>query len=604
MLSYMTHLYNKIPTTLQDLLNPLALRFHDFLVNNFYDEFRNNKKLYIPFHTQESDNDIGYMLYKHKRKTPPRNKQFKNCFFPNDYSQVEEKATSWAGKPCLRASVIVASYNQKQTLKLNLLAWIQQTYPTELFEIVVADDGSSDGTKEMVNNLNMQLPYTLKFYTHEDKGFRLAKVRNEGVALSNGEVVLFVDADTIPSREYIWEHMKYYHISDNVAVVGMRHRIQNNIRQDDIIDKHRLDSLKYLPMIEEPNTSRHMRKWRKEILFNNVEFRRIWNAWGGFHGTLTSCRKEDYAGVGGYDECFTAYGQEDTEMGYRLLSKVQYLISNPNARLYHLEHPINPQITSPKNIEMLKEKTKGPKVTVYIVAYNSETYIEEAIKSTLNQTFHDYELIIVNDGSTDLTGSILNKYKYHPKIRIYNQIRKGKGAASNLALLYSRGEYVIPLDQNEILLPNALELLSNALEESDKIGFVYAGYKEVRHGKEVTVRPEVYHPGSFLVNRVTLPMMWKRGYFYLTEGFNQNITSYIEYDIALKLEELRGVKRLDDIVYISRSKAETDITISKIDLVSILNSAVKRRGVKLSPAIYGGDVEFTNRPPATDNIFH
>jgi glycosyltransferase involved in cell wall biosynthesis len=94
---------------------------------------------------------------------------------------------------------------------LNSTYWLGRNRPPYVIEVVIADDGSSDGTEELVNTLNTRLPYTLIFYTQEDEGFRLAKVRNEGVALSHGEVVLFVDADTIPSREYIWEHMKYYH---------------------------------------------------------------------------------------------------------------------------------------------------------------------------------------------------------------------------------------------------------------------------------------------------------------------------------------------------------------------------------------------------------
>ena len=261
------------------------------------------------------------MQYRHKRRTPPRKKQFKNCFFSNDYSLVQEKTSLWTGKPSLKASVIVASYNQKDTLKLNLLAWMQQTYPLELIEVIVADDGSNDGTEELANNLMTRLPISLKFYTQEDKGFRLAKIRNEGVALSNGDVVLFVDADTIPCREYVWEHMKYYHVSDNLAVVGMRHRIKNNITQEYILDKHKLDLLSQLPMIEDPGTPRYMKKWRKEVLFNNVTFRRHWNAWGGFHGTLTSCRRKDYIGVGGYDERFTVYGQDSIDMANRLLAR-------------------------------------------------------------------------------------------------------------------------------------------------------------------------------------------------------------------------------------------------------------------------------------------
>lgn len=563
----------------------MGLRFHDLLINTFYDEFRKNTILYIPIQNQKPDMDIEYMPYKHKRRTPPRNKQFRNCFFSNDYSQLEEKASLWTGKPCLKASVIVASYNQKQTLKLNLLAWAQQTYPIELIEVVIADDGSSDGTEDLVNTLSTRLPYTLKFYTQADEGFRLAKVRNEGVALSSGDVVLFVDADTIPSREYIWEHMKYYHISESVAVVGMRHGIENNIAEDTVLDKDQLDSLKKLPLIEDLDAPRYVRKWRKNILFNNLAFRNQCNVWGGFHGTLTSCRREDYIGVGGNDESFTAYGQEDIEMGYRLLAKVQYLISNPEARLYHLEHPSNPHKLNPRNIEIFQEKTKVPKVTVYVVAYNAETHIEQTIDSILTQTLKDYELIIVNDGSTDSTGSILRRYNYHPKIRVYNQPHKGKGAASNFALLYSRGEFVCPLGQDDLLMPDALETLSSALEESEKIGFVYAGYYEIKNGEVVTVHPEMYNPGSFLISRVTLPIMWKRGCFYLTEGFNEHISNYVEYDIALKLEEICVVRRVNFVLY--KHKAHLYKNNEEWNALNeVINNALKRRGIKLSAISY------------------
>jgi chondroitin synthase len=585
MLDYMISIYNKMPPYLQHFLSPLGLRLYDFLVNTFDYETRENRVLFIPYQSHEMS--VEYMRYKHKHKTPPLKKRFKNRFYSNDYSEVEEQASSWSGQPSLKASVIVASYNQKDTITLNLLAWAQQTYPLNLIEVIVADDGSSDGTIELVRDLQTQLPYTLKLYAQEDKGFRLAKLRNEGVALSNGDVVLFVDADTIPSREYIWEHMKYYHVAVNVAVVGMRHRIEMNIDENMKLSKDKLDDLKKLPVIEEPNASKEVKKWRKEVLFNNLAFRKQWNVWGGFHGTLTSCRRQDYIGVGGYDESFTVYGQEDSEMGYRLLAKVQYLVSNPKARLYHIEHQSNPLTLNPHNIEILKEKTQGPKITVYIAAYNAEHNIEKAVESVLNQTVEDCELIIVNDESTDGTGSILEKYRYHPRIRIYSKTHKGKGAASNIALLYSRGRYICPLNQDDLLMPNALEVLSDELDKDDRVGLVYAGYYRVENGEELPIFPEMYKQGSFLLDVVTSPMMWKKDYFLLTEGFNEDALHNPEYDIALKLEEITVPKEVNLILYKQKPHHHHHKELNDFNVA--INTALKRRGIKLTAVSYDRD---------------
>lgn len=580
MLNFLIVLYNRLPFFLQDLLKPFALRFHNFFENTFYHKNQDSGVLLIPY--IDSNSNLGYLKYNHKLIVSPLGKQFRNNFFPNDYSEIEEKVSEWDQKPSLKASLIVASYNQKDTLKFNLLAWMQQSYPLDLIEVIVSDDGSSDGTQELVNSLRAELPYTLKFYTQEDKGFRLSKVRNEGVALSEGDVVFFIDADTIPSREYINEHMKYYHVSDYVAVVGLRHRIENSIDEDTVLNKEKLDSLKKLPMIEDKDAPLDVRRWRKNILFNKETFKKQWTVWGGFQGNIASCRRQDYICLGGNDENFTSYGQEDSEFGFRLMSKIKYLVSNPNARIYHIEHPSHPQKLDPHNTALLKEKTKGPIVTVYIPAYNAEEHIEDSIESVLNQTFQDFELIVVNDGSSDNTKSILEKYRYHPKIRIYNQIHKGIGSASNLAVLYSRGEYISPLNQNGLLMPDALEIFVKEFENNN-IGLIYAGYIDIRNGIEFPQILSEYKPGSLLCQKVNLPMMWKKYFFFKTEGFNERLSSCTEYDIALKLEEVSCIKQLGYIVYKNRDFLNTKNQIKS--LINISNMALKRRGLMKLKAI-------------------
>lgn len=100
-----------------------------------------------------------------------------------------------------------------------------------------------------------------------------------------------------------------------------------------------------------------------------------------------------------------------------------------------------------------------PKVSVIIPAYNSAFYLGEAIDSVLNQTFQDFEIIIIDDGSTDGTKAIVEKYLNcpQPKVRYCYQENNGPGAARNMGIKEARGEYLAFLDSDDLFLPGFLE---------------------------------------------------------------------------------------------------------------------------------------------------
>jgi len=119
------------------------------------------------------------------------------------------------------------------------------------------------------------------------------------------------------------------------------------------------------------------------------------------------------------------------------------------------------------------------KVTVYIATYNYAQYIEKAINSVINQTMSDWELIVINDGSTDNTKKILEKFKSHPQIAIINQSNKGLNVTNNIALRLSQGKYIVRLDSDDYFDENALLILSNILDTKHDIDLVYPDYYEV-----------------------------------------------------------------------------------------------------------------------------
>jgi glycosyltransferase involved in cell wall biosynthesis len=107
----------------------------------------------------------------------------------------------------------------------------------------------------------------------------------------------------------------------------------------------------------------------------------------------------------------------------------------------------------------------NPTITVLMPAYNAEKYIGEAILSVLMQTYTDFELVIVNDGSTDGTLNVINLFN-DARIVVINQVNQGVAAALNTGLKYSKGQYIARFDADDICYPYRLEKQINFLKQN------------------------------------------------------------------------------------------------------------------------------------------
>lgn len=120
-----------------------------------------------------------------------------------------------------------------------------------------------------------------------------------------------------------------------------------------------------------------------------------------------------------------------------------------------------------------------PKVTVYITNYNYGRFLDQAVQSVLSQTMVDWELIIIDDGSTDGSLRLLDKYRENSRIRVIEQENKGLTVANNIALRLSNGQYIVRLDADDYLDENMLLVLSNVLDTKPLIGLAYPDYYNV-----------------------------------------------------------------------------------------------------------------------------
>jgi CMP-N-acetylneuraminic acid synthetase len=179
-----------------------------------------------------------------------------------------------------------------------------------------------------------------------------------------------------------------------------------------------------------------------------------------------------------------------------------------------------------------------PKVTVYITAYNYGKYIDQAVQSVLNQTYRDWELIIIDDGSTDNTREVLEKYTGRDGIKIIYQKNKGLTYTNNVALKESRGDYIIRLDADDYLDENALLVMANVLDGDDELGLVYPDYYEVDEGGEILNIFRRKKIGSE-VKLLDLPAhgactMIRKSSLLTVGGYNEELTRQDGYDFWLK----------------------------------------------------------------------
>ena len=98
-----------------------------------------------------------------------------------------------------------------------------------------------------------------------------------------------------------------------------------------------------------------------------------------------------------------------------------------------------------------------PLVSIILAVYNGERYVAEAVESILNQTFQDFELVIINDGSKDGTEEVLRPYLSLDQVVYRHQANAGGAAARNAAIALAHGKYIAIQDHDDISLPTRLE---------------------------------------------------------------------------------------------------------------------------------------------------
>ncbi|MEM6361464.1 MAG: glycosyltransferase [Bacteroidota bacterium] len=201
-----------------------------------------------------------------------------------------------------------------------------------------------------------------------------------------------------------------------------------------------------------------------------------------------------------------------------------------------------------------------PLVTVYITSFNYERFIRESIESVLNQTFQNFELIIIDDGSTDNSLEVIEEYRLHDKVRIIHQTNKGLNITNNIAMRAAQGKYIIRLDADDFLREDALQVMSSKLESNDELGLIFPDYfyvdeageiigEERRHNfEEVSLYDQPAHGACTMIR---LSFLKRSG------GYNESFTCQDGYDLWIKFISHYKVTNINEPLFYYRQHGDS-----------------------------------------------
>lgn len=201
---------------------------------------------------------------------------------------------------------------------------------------------------------------------------------------------------------------------------------------------------------------------------------------------------------------------------------------------------------------------KEPKVNVIIPTYNRAHLIGRAIQSVLNQTYQGFELIVVDDGSTDNTDEIIKEFQQKDNRIIYLKHEKNKGgsAARNTGIKASKGEYIAFLDSDDEWLSEKLRKQLTFIENSH-YGFIYCNMiinDKTRNSKsnitkkfEDNIFLDLLKAGNGIC---TSSLLIKRHLLEKIKGFDEDLPSFQDYDLLLRLAQNEKCGFLNEILLI------------------------------------------------------
>ena len=367
-----------------------------------------------------------------------------------------------------KISIIIPVYNTAKYLKRCFDSVLVQSYKD--FEMVIINDGSTDNSEQIINEYKDKYPDLISYYNKPNTG--VASTRNFGIEKANGEYIMFLDSDDYIDKALLKTLEQY--INKDIDLIKFKlQRVDEEGKTLEIVPGATFeettgeDGFNKLYSTDVLLDSPCVYLIKKEIFTqNNLKFAVgtehedfglipfiivlaktmvSVNFYGYFYiqSDNSITRNEDYKRT--IKKAYDALKHYDNAI--ELTKKLNLnKLTKQNIRIYYT----NAIILKAKELHD-EEQEKYIKVSIIVPFYNVEEYIERSIKSLVEQSLEDIEIILVNDGSKDGSEEIAKEYKrkYPDKIVYLEKENGGLSDARNYALPYATGEYIAFLDSDD-----------------------------------------------------------------------------------------------------------------------------------------------------------
>jgi len=253
----------------------------------------------------------------------------------------------------MKTALLISTYNWPEALELVLKSALSQSvFPNE---ILIADDGSNEKTKLLIEQFQQKSPVAIQHIWQEDIGFRKSKILNKAIAQTSADYIIQVDGDCILHKKFIEDHLDeaqkgvYLYgsrvniLPDFVSDVFLKKNINFNLFSKEIKNKTRSLHLPFLSKIYK----KHLGISRK------------------FRGCNVSYWREDFIAINGYNEDFEGWGREDSDLVIRMgnngvkAKRIRYA-----AIVFHIHHKINSKQNFELNDKIQNETIKNKTIRI------------------------------------------------------------------------------------------------------------------------------------------------------------------------------------------------------------------------------------------------
>ncbi|WP_169725759.1 glycosyltransferase family A protein [Maridesulfovibrio bastinii] len=236
--------------------------------------------------------------------------------------------------------------------------------------------------------------------------------------------------------------------------------------------------------------------------------------------------------------------------------------------------------------ELLPPHSGEPIVSCIIPCYNQASYLRETVLSVLRQDFPAFEIIIINDGSTDNTNEVANglvKEFSNYRIRYVEQENSGLVNTRNRGCVLAKGKYILPLDSDDLLAPSFLSKTVKILNESNHLGYVSTLALFFGHSNLIWPRPK-FEPVLFISkNQQTCTTLFRKSMWEEVGGYEKEmVNGYEDWELWIRATKMGWLgTQIEEPLFFYRRKENSMITDSRERDV-----AIKTQIILLHPDIY------------------